>query len=207
MWKKYKTEKDLETGLLRIIALKDFSDVKKGDKGGLIEKESNLSQKGNCWIYNNAQVYECAKVSGNARIYENAKVYGCAQIYGNARIENNVEVFENARVYENAQIYGDAVLYGRAKVYGEARVCGWARACGKANVSGNIKLWATYPSSTSFITTSLENNKDYLMFGDRKNFIIRPVEDIFITAITGDFAEENYINNLQIIRQLHGKEI
>ena len=186
MEKKYKTEPDLKIGLLRIIALKDFSDVKKGDKGGWIEKESNLSQKGNCWIYNTAKVYECAKVSGNARI------------------EDNVEVFENARISDNAQIYGDACVYGRAKVYGEAKVCGWTRACGKANVSGNVKLWATYPSYTSFIITSLENNKDYITFGDRKNFIIRSIEDI---SITSDFAKENYITNLQIIRQLYGEEI
>lgn len=30
--------------LYRIEALKDFSDVKKGDKGGFLEKEDNLSQ-------------------------------------------------------------------------------------------------------------------------------------------------------------------
>ena len=34
--------------LHRIKALKDFGDVKKGDLGGWIEKESNLSQDGNC---------------------------------------------------------------------------------------------------------------------------------------------------------------
>lgn len=48
MEKKYKTEKDPGTGLLRIIALKDFSNVKKGDRGGLIKSEYNLSQEGNC---------------------------------------------------------------------------------------------------------------------------------------------------------------
>ena len=40
MGKKKKKKKDPETGLLRIIALKDFSNVKKGDRGGLIGKES-----------------------------------------------------------------------------------------------------------------------------------------------------------------------
>ena len=33
--------------LYRIEALKDFANVKKGDKGGYIEKEDNLSQRGN----------------------------------------------------------------------------------------------------------------------------------------------------------------
>ena len=36
----------------RIKALKDFNDVKKGDLGGFIQNEMNLSQDGNCWVYN-----------------------------------------------------------------------------------------------------------------------------------------------------------
>lgn len=42
--------------LYRIKALKDFSDVKKGDLGGYIEKPSNLSQNGICWVYDNSKV-------------------------------------------------------------------------------------------------------------------------------------------------------
>lgn len=45
------------TTLYQIEALKDFSDVKSGDLGGWIEKESNLSQEGNCWVSGNAMVY------------------------------------------------------------------------------------------------------------------------------------------------------
>ncbi len=41
------------TNLYHIKALKDFDDVKAGTIGG-IEKETNLSHEGNCWIYNDA---------------------------------------------------------------------------------------------------------------------------------------------------------
>ena len=55
--------------LYRIEAVKEFADVKKGDKGGWIESENNLSQDGNCWIYDNAKVYDDdARVMGNACI-------------------------------------------------------------------------------------------------------------------------------------------
>lgn len=37
--------------LYRIKALKDFSDVKKGDLGGYVLVERNLSQFGNAWVY------------------------------------------------------------------------------------------------------------------------------------------------------------
>jgi hypothetical protein len=39
--------------LYRIQALKDFGYVKAGDFGGWVESESNLSQEGDCWIYDN----------------------------------------------------------------------------------------------------------------------------------------------------------
>lgn len=63
--------------LYRIEALKDFGNVKKGDLGGFVEWE-NLSQKGMCWIYEDAKVYE------NAYVFENAEIYG--EAYGSAKI-------------------------------------------------------------------------------------------------------------------------
>ena len=42
--------------LHRIEALKDFGNVKAGDKGGWIEKEDNISQDGDCWVYDDACV-------------------------------------------------------------------------------------------------------------------------------------------------------
>lgn len=108
MEKKYKlTEETLEIDghvLNRIIALRDFGEVKKGDLGGFIEKESNLAHYWNCWIYNDAVV------RGNAMVCDNAMVCG------------------------NAMVYGDATVYGAAKVCGNAKVCGEATVYGNADV-------------------------------------------------------------------------
>lgn len=41
----------IEAQLFRIRATKDFSNVKAGDFGGLIQDESNLSQEGDCSKY------------------------------------------------------------------------------------------------------------------------------------------------------------
>lgn len=59
--------------LYRIRACKDFETingtmVQKGDLGGFIEKEDNLSQEGRSWVGDNA------KVCGNA------EVYGCTEV-------------------------------------------------------------------------------------------------------------------------------
>ena len=64
---KYKILKDqyievIGKKLYRIQAIKDFKGVKSGDIGGYTEKESNLSQSGNAWVYDNA------RVSGNALV-------------------------------------------------------------------------------------------------------------------------------------------
>ena len=49
--------------LYRIKALKDFFGAKAGDLGGYIEGESNLSQEGTCWVYDNARVFGDAKIN------------------------------------------------------------------------------------------------------------------------------------------------
>lgn len=42
--------------LYRIRALVAFRNVKEGELGGFLEKEENLSQDGNAWVYGNATV-------------------------------------------------------------------------------------------------------------------------------------------------------
>ena len=93
----------------RIRALIDFGNVKKGELGGFIEKEENLSHENNAWVYGNAKVYGDAEVSGNAMVSGDAWVYGNAKVYGDAKVYGNARVSGNARVYGNA----DYVLIGR----------------------------------------------------------------------------------------------
>ena len=54
MEKKYKLTKEFITfngrKLYRIEAVRDFDNITKGQKGGFIETESNLSHDGNAWI-------------------------------------------------------------------------------------------------------------------------------------------------------------
>lgn len=66
------------TKLFRIKALIEFGNVKAGELGGFVEKEENLSQDGNAWVYDNARVYGDACVCGDACVYGDARVYGDA---------------------------------------------------------------------------------------------------------------------------------
>jgi len=125
--KKYKLRKDLEhptyKNLYRIEALRDFGNVKKGDIGGYIEHEDNLSHEGDCWVYEDALVFEKAHVSGNAHVFGKAHVSGKARVSGDAYVS------------------GDAWVYGHARVYGKAKVHGHAWVGGQSDISDDIKLY------------------------------------------------------------------
>ena len=124
--------------LYRIKALVQFGNVNAGDLGGWIEKEENLSQSGNAWVYGDARVSGNAWVYGDARVSGNAEVSGNAWVYGNAVVSGDARVYGNARVSGDASVYGDAEVYGNARVYGNAEVCKigavfWIGAIGSRN--------------------------------------------------------------------------
>ena len=69
--------------------------VRKGELGGWIEKESNLS--GDAWVSGDAKVYGNAQVYGDAWVSGNACVYGNAWIAGDAQVKS----FEDYCVFKN----------------------------------------------------------------------------------------------------------
>ena len=123
--------------LHRIKALDSFGNIKKGDLGGWIESEKNLSQSGDAWVYENATVRGDATVCGNATVSGDATVYGKAKICGNATVCGFAMVCGFATVNENAMIRGNAMVYINALVCGFATVGDNAKVGGNATVRGN----------------------------------------------------------------------
>ena len=182
MSKKYKlTDETINLNgatLYRIEALKDFGEIKKGDKGGFIESENNLAHEGDAWVSDNAHVYGDACVFNNAHVYGNAFVSGYAQVYGDAFVYGNAWLYDNtrvcgyARVADNARVYGDAnvcddsSVFGSACVYDNARVCGdalvrgYACVCGDAEISNkpDYIVFQNWWSSGRYFTWTRSNN-------------------------------------------------
>ena len=182
MSKKYKlTDETINLNgatLYRIEALKDFGEIKKGDKGGFIESENNLAHEGDAWVSDNAHVYGDACVFDNARVYNNAFVSGYAQVYGNAFVYGNAWLYDNTRVCgyawvaDNARVYGDAnvcddssvfgsaLVYDNAHVYGDALVRGYACVCGDAEISNKSDyiVFQNWWSSGRYFTWTRSNN-------------------------------------------------
>ena len=169
--KKYKLTDECITfddrKLYRIEALKDFGWVRKGDKGGFIESEKNLSHNGDCWVfgdavvYGNAEICNNAAVFGNARVWGNAAVFGNAAVCGNARVWGNAAGFGNAAVCGNAEVWGNAAVCGNAEVWGNAAVWGNAEVWGNAAVGGNAEVCGNAEVGG---TAKVINNADYIVF-------------------------------------------
>lgn len=122
MDRKYELIESDIRGLHRIKALRDFGDVKKGDVGGYVENEYNLSHDGECWIYDGAAVYENATVWNDVRIREKVRIYGNAKINDNVVVCNNAIICDEAKVCANTRVCGDSVICGNAYINGEIEI-------------------------------------------------------------------------------------
>jgi hypothetical protein len=90
--------------------------INKGWKGGCVEKESNLSQSGTCWIMRGAKVYGDAKVTcdavvtGTANVLDDAVIGDFANVGGTATIEDTAKVHGKSEVIGNSHISGDCTI-------------------------------------------------------------------------------------------------
>ena len=93
--------------------------LEKGELGGWIEKKSNLSQSGECWVHPNGIVCGDASVTGDAQV-------------------KGGEMGERALLRDSSVLDGDAVLKGNCTVFGASRVEGESEVSGNANVRGIV---------------------------------------------------------------------
>lgn len=138
MGEKYKftgKTKELSGHILhQIQALKDTENADEGEIGGWIEKESNLSQKGEAWVSGNSCVYENAVVEGDACTMHDTEICGESQIYGKTLI------MEKAKVCGKSRVCGHAVITDRATVQGQALICEHSEISGKASVGDEASV-------------------------------------------------------------------
>lgn len=142
-----------EGDLFRIRALRNFSGVIKGEFGGLIEKEDNLSHYGGCWITYDARVLENARIIGDALVSGSAIVDGNSCIIGDATVMDNARVTGYATITSCALVYGNSLVKGSAIVK-DATVCG-AHIYGRAYVYGRADLYGDAEVSA---------DNDYIVF-------------------------------------------
>ena len=147
--------------LRRIRAAVAFRGIAKGDLGGFIEKEDNLSQAGDAWVSGDAWVF------GNARVSGDAWVFGDAQVSGNARVSSDAWVFDDAQYLFIGCIgsRADVTTFYRNKSAGISVRCGCF--CGTLeafrvavkNTHGDTKYAEIYQAAADLAELQIETEK------------------------------------------------
>lgn len=148
--------------IYRIQALRDFSDVKKGDLGGFVESEDNLSQDGNCWIYDNAQAVEKSMVVGDACLRDCAKMYDSSILRGKAQLRGCAQMYHYSCLSDNA-VAIDADIAGFADIAGDVII----------RKREDYMVFSDIPRTGSYATYTFPNKRwRFLLFeGTSKEFI------------------------------------
>lgn len=167
--------------LHRIQAVKSFGDVKKGDLGGFIECENNLSHSGDCWLYDNAYVYGDANVSGNATIHDYGVVCGNASVSGNARIRGNALIHERAHICDASVVIGYSNVSGNSHIKGSSILSGYCDVR-DSDIDGIVHICYT----SKVINSSIKG-----FFKINNNAII----DYAHLYGSGDFGRDAYITS------------
>lgn len=152
--------------LYQIVCDEDTLTRSKGECGGWIEKEENLSQDGRCWVYPDAFVYGGARVYGDAHV-RNSKVFSKADIGG------------HTHVYDST-VCGSATILDRACVQSCTVYSGIIR--GNAHVS-NATVFGFVDIGTG---ADIKSNKDYMyIIHDSQEYTIYRTKNGIVAAVHG----------------------
>ena len=127
--------------IYRIRALRDFGNVKAGDIGGWVCSEDNLSQEGNCWIYDEAKCLDNARILDNAKMYDNAEMYDNSVMYDNTRMLDNAIIYGKAKMYDNSRMSGNARMYDNSEIFDNARMFDNAKMYDSSMMLGSAKMY------------------------------------------------------------------
>lgn len=148
--------------IYRIQALRDFSDVKKGDLGGFVESEGNLSQEGDCWIYDMAQAVEKSRVEGDACLRD------CSKMYDSSLLKDKAQLRGCARMLHYSCLEGNAVAT-------DAAILGFATITGDVVIRRNKDyiVFSDIPEAGFYATYTFPNKRwRFILFkGTSKEFI------------------------------------
>lgn len=161
MSKKYEIVRDqsitiYNKNLYRIRSLYDFMagngrSVKKGDLGGYVQSENNLSQSGKCWIFDDAKAFDNAIIRDNSTIsdqaesYNNAIICDSADILDYSSVHGNAIICNSARIFSHSIVFDSAIIGGNSRIcdsiiHDDAIICTSPGLCDNSEIYGNAKI-------------------------------------------------------------------
>ena len=202
--KKYELIKETETCykrriMYRIRALKDFSDIKAGDVGGWVCSYNNLSQEGDCWIYDNAKCLDDAKMFDDAKMYDNSMMRGNAMMFNNSKMYDRATMFDNSKMYDRAEMFGRAIMYDNSAIYDNAKMFDNAEMFGRATLDKDKLLYGS-------INKSYKNIFQHLC---KKRFLIAILteenEILYSIGCQTGITKEKFIDRIYNDCEVRGK--
>lgn len=197
--------------LWQIRALRDFGDVKAGQLGGWLECEENLSQLGDCWIYDRkTRVFGGSDVKDDAQIRGESTLCHQAHVAGSAVVENSLVsgecfIYDQARILDGCQIIAVRGLTADRdqllQIYGSATVTA-SRVVHQAQIYGNATV------SNAFIEHRAEVFGNAMLEGNEENNIwicdcARVFDNARIVAGSGD----DQIPTVRYSSQVYGNAV
>lgn len=205
----------------RIKALQEFGIVKKGELGGYIAKESNLSFKEGsmAWVGKEAVVMDNASVLNHAHVTDHAIVGGTTTVKDSAIVGGNAEINGNCFIMKEAVVTGAAKLNGKvvvtdiAIVMEDVSLNGEIRVYGNATLSGDIEI-----NEKADIGFDIEDKNDFTIYENPihpGHVITASTKDDYMcvhnfdsgTRITGDgyYVLEKIKQLYPVLESLNGK--
>ena len=148
--------------LYRIKALKDFSDVKKGDLGGWVFSKNNLSQEGDCWIYNNAKCMDNARMYDNSTMFDRSEMHDNTIMYDYSRMHGNSAMYDYSKMYGNSAMYGYSRMLDYTTMYGNSEMHDYSKMCDNSEMHEGSKMY-----NNSIISEHGEMWKNGVLDGDK----------------------------------------
>lgn len=205
----------------RIKALQEFGIVKKGELGGYIAKESNLSFKEGSmsWVAKEAVVMDDAFVLNHAHVTDHAIVAGTTTVKDSAIVGGSAEINGNCFIMKEAVVTGAAKLNGKVVVTDTAIVMedvslnGEIRVYGNATLSSDIEI-----NEKADIGFDIEDKNDFTIYENPihpGHVITASTKDDYMcvhnfdsgTRITGDgyYVLEKIKQLYPVLESLNGK--
>ena len=199
---KYELSKNPEHRLgnvTRIVALKDFSNVKKGEIGGFVSNENNLSQYGDCWLYGNSKMF------GNCKMFDNSKMFGYSEMHDYSEMHNNSEIHNNSKMHDNSKMFGYSKMHGYSKMdnnsemHDNSKIFGNSKIDNNCKIFGNSKIKSVILSNSyecfniSYLKYNLTITKD-LVFGGCKTFTHNEFKNLILEQCEDKTWKEEELN-------------
>lgn len=216
-----------ENGLLlfQIRALKDISrfNIKKGDLGGFVSSEKNLSQLEDCWIEEGSMVLDNSFVDGNAYICGKSVLSQAVHIQGETIIKNsilkgNIDILENSELKQvkaegTISILGkneivQSILYGNVTIEGNNKIHHFSRIQGEEIfISGDNSIRKSSLSGTFFIKGKVRVINSTLRSEEHQSILFNwaciqetYIEGIFQIDKKSKISKSNLINARILVR-------